>query len=130
NCHIQLGKSRTMKLHLKHLFAGALLLTVGCMAQASQPKLTLALNKLRFDQNQTLARLFPALREKVHSFGHELADCYNASLDNHLTVDILITPSMLTKYLCTISAMWLLKISTKRSLSSRATLTILCTSTS
>ena len=75
-------------MHLKHLFAGALLLTVGCMAQASQPKLTLALNKLRFDQNQTLASLFPALIEKVHSVGHELADCYDASLDNNQTVDI------------------------------------------
>ena len=68
---------------------GALaLLSVACMAQASRPKLTLALTKLRFDQNQTLASLFPALIEKVHSVGHELADCYDASLDKNRTVDI------------------------------------------
>ena len=89
NCHIQLRRSETMKLHLKHLFVGALaLLSVYCMAQASRSKLSLALNKLRFDQNQTLASLFPALIEKVHSVGHELADCYDASLGKNQTVDI------------------------------------------
>ena len=78
-----------MKLDLKHLFVGTLaLLTVACMAQASRTKLTLALSKLRFDQNQTLTSLFPELIEKVHSVGHELADCYDASLDKNQTVDI------------------------------------------
>ena len=77
-----------MKLNLKHLLLGALLLSVACMAQASRPKLTLALTKLLFDQNQTLASLYPSLIEKVHSVGHELADCYDASVGNNQTVDI------------------------------------------
>ena len=89
NCFIQLRRSGTMKLNLKHLFVGALaFLTVACMAHASRKKLSLALTKLRFDQNQTLASLFPALIEKVHSVGHELADCYDASMDKNQTVDI------------------------------------------